>query len=131
MFVLVWSDNELLASDNRVRTFTTHDDARAAMVEEFVDSLRCEGYEPVLPTDGGDVFDHDVKGLILGYMDDDWAYTEHCEEKWVIFEVPGLFVPQEDAGWVKACLRDFGVGQTNFEASEMALEVCNVLKSYV
>ena len=87
MFILIYSDNELLTCDNTVRAFATHDDAWAAMVEEFVDSLRREGDEPVLPVDGGDVYDHDCKGLLLGYMDDREAYTYRREEKWIIFEV--------------------------------------------
>ena len=96
MFILVYSDNELLKSDDTAYTFATHDDARAAMAEQFVESLRREGNEPVLPMDGGDVFDHDVEGLFLGYMYENEAYTDPCEEKWVIFEVPDLPSPKRN-----------------------------------
>ena len=94
MFVLIYSDNELLASDNTVETFATHADAWTEMVGRFVDSLRSEGYEPILPTDGGDVYDCDH--LFLGYMNDNEAYTEHCEEKWCIFEVPDSPTPKRN-----------------------------------
>ena len=87
MFILIYSGNELLASDNDVRTFETHDEAWANMADRFVDAIRAEGNEPVLTIGGGDVFDRYDNTLFLGYLNDDEAYTEHCEEKWVIFEV--------------------------------------------
>lgn len=86
MFVLIHSDNELLEADNEVTVFPTHDAAWTTMVEEFVSSLEKEGIEPVIPVDGGDVCDREDR-LIVGYVNESEAYTEHCEEKWVIFEV--------------------------------------------
>ena len=125
MFVLVWSDNEILASDNTVRTFATHDDAWAAMVEEFVESLRREGNEPVLPTDGGDVFDLDCKGLFLGYMSDNEAFTEHCEEKWVIFEVPDSPTPKRNPNIAETVAYECK-GDPTFRSREVLLHQATV-----
>ena len=118
MFVLINCNTGVLNDESRVLgVYGTLDMAQRAMAEE-VDRILCE-------------FDDDPEDKCVGETHAT-AYLYRADSpEWHIFEVPGLFVPQEDADWVKACLRDFGVGQTNFEASEMALDVCNVLKRYV
>jgi hypothetical protein len=132
MFILIYSDNELLKSDNTVEVFPTYDRAYHEMVRQLEEEAARGGL--TLNEGPGDLTGTDeTYGGVgwCGYLNETEAYLDFRSEcKWVIFEVPGIFVPQEDAVWVRSCLRDFGVGQTNFEASEMALDVCNVLKKY-
>ena len=71
------------------------------------------------------VRDAEAKAWDAGIPEDE--FNEFIE----ILEIPGLFIPESDTRLVKSLLRSFGVGQTNFEASETALDVCNILKKYV
>lgn len=117
MFVLITSECEVLGCDTKVEAFATKEEAYDAMVRD----AKARAWDAGMSDDEFDMF--------IDSMGDDGGYAVDVVG-WQIREIPGFFVPQEDAGWVKACLRDFGVGQTNFEASEMALEVCDRLKKY-
>ena len=132
MFILVHSDNELLKSDNEVQAFTTHEKAYAEMLDQLRDAATDEEIEFEDNLEIGDLYDVS-EGIDrwCGYFYMHEAYLETSDNKWCIFELPGFFVPQEDAGWVEACLSDFDRAQTHFEASEIALDVCNMLKKYV
>lgn len=138
MFVLIYSDGNTLSTGNDCRAYESVEKARAVMEAELERVLTEDGYSVSRKVECAPGF-NDLYGnwagegggkVYLGFLNDFDAYLEDGEHRWVIHELPGLFVPQEDAGWVRSCLRDFGVGQTNFEASETALEVCNVLKKY-
>ncbi len=119
MFVLISTGEGVMTCDASVKAFATHKEAHEVMEREILHWTKVvEEYD-----------DDEMESVVI---EENEAYdgSDPDSMTWHIFEMPGLFVPQEEAGWVKACLRDFGVGQTNFEASEMALDVCNVLKKY-
>ena len=117
MFILINCNTGVLNDESRViGAYASLTEAHKAMVEDIDDVLSEFNDDP------DDKCVSETHGT---------AYLNRSDSpEWHIFEVPGIFVPQEDAVWVRSCLRDFGVGQTNFEASEMALDVCNVLKKY-
>ena len=90
MFVLIYSDNELLSEDNKVKTFKTKDDAHNEMLRQFVDAAANEGIRIVQPDDDGDVVGIDEWGEDtgwVGYITDDCVYLDQPEQRWVIFEV--------------------------------------------
>lgn len=137
MFVLTYSENELVDSDNKVRAFAKHYEAWAVMAGELVKSLENAGYDPVLPIDGGEARDHVFHGLILGYLDENDAYTEHCEEKWAIVEVPGKFIPEDVAKGMRDRIReanemyeDSTLGEA-IAAGDIYKGVCNELEGYL
>ena len=85
MFVLIYSDNELLSSDNEVKAFPTYDRAYHEMVRQFEEEAARDGYEIGVADPDGDVTDAD--GFFVGFITKDEAYLEDGEAKWVIFEV--------------------------------------------
>ena len=90
MFVLVWSDNELLKSDNTVEVFPTYDRAYHEMVRQLEEEAARDGL--TLSEGPGDLTAVDEYGFetgLVGYLDESEAYLDHHGEcKWVIFEVP-------------------------------------------
>lgn len=85
MFILVWSDNELLKSDNTVEVFPTYDRAYREMVRQFEEEAARDGYEIDVAGTDGDIKDAD--GFWVGFITEREAYLDNGEAKWVIFEV--------------------------------------------
>lgn len=117
MFVLITGECEVIGCETKVDVFATKKEAHDAMVRD----AKARAWDAGVPEDEFDEY--------VDSIGDDGGYIVDVVG-WQIREIPGFFVPQENAGWVRSCLSDFDKAQTHFEASEMALDVCNVLKKY-
>ena len=89
MFILIYSDNELLKSDNTVEVFPTYDRAYHEMVRQLEEEAARDGL--TLNEGPGDLTGTDeTYGEVgwCGYLNETEAYLDFRGEcKWVIFEV--------------------------------------------
>lgn len=130
MYVLIHSDNELLKPDNGIMVFPTHDKAYAEMVDQLRDAATDE--EIVLADklevgtdlyDESDYFVYSVR--LVGYLDDREAYLETSDDKWVIFEVPGAFIPENACKGFRKSIRE----ATEMYGDESRMDWCDADKT--
>lgn len=118
MFVLITGEREVISGATTVQAFATHKEAHDAMMCD----ARARAWDAGMAEDELDMY--------IGHIDDYSGFILDVVG-WQIREIPGLFLSEDDMRLVTSYLTSFGVGQTNFEASETALDVCNLLKGYV
>lgn len=140
MFILVHSGNELLACDNEVTAYPTHEKAYIAMLEQFDGTAADEGITLQPELSVGDVYCCDVDGTDIrrvGYIADEEAFLSDKELKWAILEIPGVFIPQNVADDFR---RDVGDAMAMyadedrvdwFDADDLCHDVCNTLEYYL
>ena len=98
MFILVYSDGELLSTYNKIEAFSTMKEAYYEMLSQFDGAAADDGLCINVPEGGGDIYGVDEYGLsvgFVGYIVPNEAYLEHTDEKWVIFEVPNAHIGKE------------------------------------
>lgn len=89
MFILVYSDNELLSSDNEVSVFKTKVEAYNEMLYQL-DGTAADSGLTINICDDGDVFGIDEDDEYLGWVglvSDNDAYLDYGTHRWAIFEV--------------------------------------------
>lgn len=139
MFVLIYSDDSTLSTDNDCQVYESAEKAHAVMEGQLNRILAEDGYSiskrvECAPGDNDlydDWADEDDGKLYIGFLNNFDAYLEGGEHRWVIHEIPGLFVPQVDAEKIDACMKELNFAQSTYEQREIALDVCDVLKKYV
>lgn len=139
MFVLIYSNNELLTSDNTVETFPTYDRAYHEMVRQLEEEAARDGI--TLSEGPGDLTGTDeTYGDIgwVGYLSELEAYLDHRgEAKWVIFEVPGALIPERACDGFRKSIREaadmYGNEDSDdwFDADDLCQQVCWELEGYL
>lgn len=89
MFVLIYSDSELLSADNEVNVFKTKDEAYNEMLIQL-DGAAADSGLTIYIRDDGDVFGIDEDGEHLGWIglvSDNDAILDCGTHRWAIFEV--------------------------------------------
>jgi hypothetical protein len=75
--------------------------------------------------------------MLLGFLNDWDAYLEDGEHRWVIHEVPGVFIPEAAAQGFKKSIRDaaemYGDESREdwFDADDICKDVCWELEEYL
>ena len=120
MFVLIGTGEGVMTCDANVKVFATHKEAHEVMEREILHWTKVvEEYD-----------DDEMKSVVI---EDDEAYDGNDPDSmtWHIFEVPGIFVPQEDAEEIDTYMKEMGSAQSTYEQREIALDVCDMIRSYV
>lgn len=136
MFVLIYSNDNTLSTDNDCQVYESAEKAHVVMEGQLERILAEDGYSiskrvECAPGDNdlyGDWADEGDGKLYLGFLNNFDAYLEIGEHKWVIHELPGRFIPQEYAEAIDAYMEELSYAQSTYDLREIALNVCDLLK---
>ena len=117
-FILITGECEVIGSETTVKVFATYKEAQDAMVKD----AKNRAWNAGIPEDELDDF--------IDCIDDDGGFILDMVG-WQIREIPGLFVPEDDARWVRSALSAADEAETHFDATEAALEACRIIDKYV
>ena len=141
MHVLIHSENELLKSDNDVMVFPTHERAYAEMLDQLRDSATDEDIVLADKLEEGNLYEESAgcidSGRWVGYLYRNEAYLETSDAKWVIFEVPGAFIPKDACDGFRKSIREAGDMFNDesradwYDADDICRQVCWELEEYV
>lgn len=139
MYVLIYSEGNSLSTDNECRAYDSAEKAHAVMLGQLERILADDDYSisrKVECAPGrydlyGDWTGEGGGKVYLGFLHDFDAYLEDGEHRWVIHEVPGLFVPQKDTEQIETFMGYLKSSASTYEQREAALDVCDVIGNYV
>lgn len=134
MFILIYSDCNTLSLDNEVEVFPTLESARKEMRHQFAKCAANFGY--ALANRDGDVEGVDEWGDNvgwIGFVNERDAYLDCGEDRWVIRELPGTFIPADTASEMRESIdqmeeiyADEGAGDY-WDADDIAIGVARTV----
>lgn len=141
MYVLIFSDNELLMQDNDAKAFPTYDRAYHEMVRQLEEAAASDGILLEESFGLGDLAGCEADtgdGLgTVGYLEAMEAFLNEGELKWVILELPGAYIPKGACEGFRRSIREAqDMYEDNsrsdwYDADDMCKDVCWELDGYL